>query len=105
MDGARNTVGKTDVELREGVLGVNRGLREVSNGGSLNHVLHGESLDSLVLFVDSFISTWTCVARCCHVFYLPSHSSTRPSEAHHVFLSLLFSTRRRRSSLRLPVED
>lgn len=59
VDGARDTVGKTDVELREGVLGVDRGLREVSNGGSLNHVLHGESLDSLVLFVDSFISTWT----------------------------------------------
>lgn len=49
MDGARDTVGETDIELGEGVLGVDRGLRKVSDGSSLDHVLHGETLDSLVL--------------------------------------------------------
>lgn len=49
VDGARDTVGETDIELGEGVLGVDRGLRKVSDGSSLDHVLHGETLDSLVL--------------------------------------------------------
>lgn len=87
VDGARDTVGKTDVELREGVLGVDRGLREVSNGGSLNHVLHGESLDSLVLFVDSFISTLTVLPAV--ATFSTSHPISQLSLPKHIMYSLL----------------
>lgn len=49
VDGARDAVRKTDVELGEDVLGVDRGVREVTDGSGLNHVLDGVALDGLVL--------------------------------------------------------
>jgi hypothetical protein len=49
VDGARDAVGETDVELGEGVLGVDRGLGQVTDGGGLDHVLDRVALDGLVL--------------------------------------------------------
>lgn len=49
MDSARDTVCKLDVELGERVLGVDRGVRKVTDGGGLDDVADSESLDGLVL--------------------------------------------------------
>jgi hypothetical protein len=49
VDGARDAVGETDVELGQGVLGVDRGLGQVTDGGGLDHVLDRVALDGLVL--------------------------------------------------------
>lgn len=49
VDGARNTVVDLDVELWKGVFLVDGSLGNVTNGGRLDHVSDGESLDGLVL--------------------------------------------------------
>lgn len=49
MDGARDAVLDLEVKLGENVLLVDGGLGKVTDGGSLNHVSDGESLDGLVL--------------------------------------------------------
>lgn len=49
VDGAGDTVVQLVVQLWQSVLLVHRGLRQVSNGSSLNHVSDGDSLDGLVL--------------------------------------------------------
>lgn len=49
VDSARNAVGDTDVELGEGVFRVDRGVGQITDGSSLNHVLDRVSLDGLVL--------------------------------------------------------
>lgn len=49
VDGARDTVDHLDVELGQGVLLVDGGLAQVTDGSSLNNVAHSESLDGLVL--------------------------------------------------------
>lgn len=49
MDGTRDTVGDLDVELGQGVLGVDRSVRDVTDGSGLNDVADSESLDCLVL--------------------------------------------------------
>lgn len=78
VDGARDTVGKTDVELGEGVLGVHRGLREVSDGSSLDHVLHGESLDSLVLLSITSLAPGLCLLLPFFLPPIPSHYCILP---------------------------
>lgn len=54
VDGARHTVVDLDVELWKGVLLVDGSLGNVTNGGRLDHVSDGESLDGLVLL--NFVS-------------------------------------------------
>ena len=49
MDSARDTVVSLEVQLGEDVLLVDRGLRDITDGSSLNHVSDGVSLDGLVL--------------------------------------------------------
>lgn len=49
VDGARDTVGETDVELGQGVFLVDGSVRQISDGGGLDHVLNRVSLDGLVL--------------------------------------------------------
>lgn len=49
VNGARNAVVDLKVELRKSILLVDRLLRDISNGGSLNHVSDEVSLDGLVL--------------------------------------------------------
>lgn len=49
MDSARDTVGDSDVELGQSVLLVDRGVRHVSDGSSLDNVFDRVSLDGLVL--------------------------------------------------------
>lgn len=49
MDGARDAVGETDVELGKGVLGVNRRLAQVTDGSGLDHVFDSVALDGFVL--------------------------------------------------------
>ena len=49
VDSARDAVGHSDVELGEGVLGVNGSLGQVTDGSGLDHVLDRVSLDGLVL--------------------------------------------------------
>lgn len=50
VDGTRDAVVELVVKLWEGVLGVDRGLRDISDGGRLDHVSDGETLDGLVLW-------------------------------------------------------
>ncbi len=49
MDGARDAVVDLNVQLGQNVLLVDRGIRNVTDGGRLDHVADGEALDSLVL--------------------------------------------------------
>lgn len=49
MDGTRDTVVSLEVQLGEDVLLVDRGLRDITDGSSLNHVSDSVSLDGLVL--------------------------------------------------------
>lgn len=49
VDGTRDTVGETDVELGQGVFLVDGSVRQISDGGGLDHVLNRVSLDGLVL--------------------------------------------------------
>jgi hypothetical protein len=49
MDGARNAVLKLQVHLRNGVLGEDGGIGNITDGGRLDHITDGESLDSLIL--------------------------------------------------------
>lgn len=50
MNGTRDTVVQLVVQLWQGVLLVDGGLRQVSHGSSLNHVSDSDSLDGLVLW-------------------------------------------------------
>lgn len=50
VDGTRDTVVQLVVQLWQSVLLVDRSLRQVSHGSSLNHVSDGDSLDGLVLW-------------------------------------------------------
>jgi len=49
MDGARNAVLQLEVHLGNCVLGKDRGVRNVTDSGRLDHVADGEPLDRLVL--------------------------------------------------------
>lgn len=49
MNGTRDAVLQLEVHLGDGVLGEDRGVRDVTNSSRLNHVADGESLDGLVL--------------------------------------------------------
>lgn len=49
VDGTRDTVDDLDVELGESVLGVDGGVRDVTDGSSLYDVSDSEPLDGLVL--------------------------------------------------------
>lgn len=49
VDGARHTVLSLDVQLGDSVLGVNRGLGQVTHSRSFDHVADNEALDGLVL--------------------------------------------------------
>ena len=49
VDGARDAVVDLEVQLGQRVLAVDRRVREVADCGRLDHVAHGEALDSLVL--------------------------------------------------------
>lgn len=49
MDSAGDTVLQLEVHLGDGVIGEDRGVRDITDGSGLNHVADGESLDGLVL--------------------------------------------------------
>ena len=49
VDGARNAVLQLEVHLGNGVLGEDRGVRDITNSSRLDHVADGEALDRLVL--------------------------------------------------------
>lgn len=49
VDGARDTVLQLEVHLGNRVLGEDGGVRDITDGGRLDHVANGESLDCLVL--------------------------------------------------------
>lgn len=48
MDGTRDTVASLNVDLRQDVLLVHRGLGNVTDGSGLYHVTDGELLDCLI---------------------------------------------------------
>jgi hypothetical protein len=50
VNGARDTVVKLDVQLRQSVLIVDRSFVQVTHGSGFNNVAHGEALDGLVLW-------------------------------------------------------
>lgn len=49
MNSARDTILQLDVQLGDGVLAVNGSLRQVTNGGSFNHVTDSPALNGFVL--------------------------------------------------------
>lgn len=49
VDCARDAVVELVVKLWESILGVDRGIGDISDGSRLDHVSYGESLDGLVL--------------------------------------------------------
>lgn len=71
MDSARDAVGHSDVQLGEGVLGVNGSLGQVTDGGGLDHVLDGVSLDGLVLRVSSYSKSCPLIAPMARGFVFP----------------------------------
>jgi hypothetical protein len=49
VDSAGDTVLQLQVHFRDGVVGENGGVRDITDGSRLNHVADSESLDRLVL--------------------------------------------------------
>lgn len=49
VDGAGNAVAGLDVQLGKGILLVDGGLSQITEGGSINHVADDDTLNSLVL--------------------------------------------------------